>query len=67
MTEQSEEIGAIKDLNQGDFIRIKGKIYQINGITQSPFNLPNGIDIFNLEVRYLKDDLGEKLADLFGS
>lgn len=57
----------IKDIYEGDTVRIKGKIYKVKIIDKSPWIIQKGIDIFNFELEYVEDDFGEMLADLVES
>lgn len=57
----------IKDIYEGDTVRIQGKIYKVRSIDKSPWILQKGIDIFNFELEYVEDDFGEMLADLVES
>ena len=54
----------IKDLNEGDIVRIRGVIYKVKSIEKSPWILETGVDIFNFNLEYIEDDFGEKLANL---
>lgn len=57
----------IKDIYEGDTVRIKGKIYKVKIIDKSPWIIQKGIDIFNFELEYVEEDFGEMLADLVES
>jgi hypothetical protein len=54
----------IKDIHIGNTVRIEGRIYKVKSIDKSPYITHNRVDLFILELEFIEDDFGEKLADL---
>lgn len=54
----------IKDINEGDTVRIRGSIYTVENIEKSMWVLGKGIDLYELKLKFVEEDFGEKLANL---
>lgn len=54
----------IKELYQNDLLFLSGKLYRIKGIEKSPYIMQQGVEMYIFHLEYVRDDLGEALADL---
>ena len=54
----------IKEFKKGDLIRYKGNIYKLKDVGESHYIVSAGVKTIFINMEFIKDDLGESLADL---
>lgn len=54
----------IKDIREGDIIRIDGRVYEVKSIEKSPWMLKQHTEQYVLSLEYVLIDMGESLSNL---